>query len=71
MSNFGWLEYWTPDEVIPMNYYPSVQEMVAEYNETAGSKKSATLYYTLIKEEYREFTEIAFCAPLNKEGDVA
>jgi predicted HAD superfamily Cof-like phosphohydrolase len=63
--------YWTPDEVVPVNYYPSVQDMVTQYNTEAGSDKSATLYYKLIKEEYKEFIETAFCAPLSKEGDIA
>jgi len=68
----GW-GYWTPDEVVPMESWvqPTVPELVKEYNETAENEKKPTLYYKLIKEEYREFTEVALCAPLNKEGDIA
>jgi len=68
----GW-EYWTPDYVLPMESWvqPTVPELVKEYNETAENEKNPTLYYRLIKEEYREFTEVAFCAPLNKVGDAA
>lgn len=69
-------EYWSPEgpptasqKAKLMCYNP--MDMVKEFAKITGQEPKPELYLTLIKEEYEEFSEVAFCAPLNKEGDAA
>lgn len=65
-------EYYTPKTAEKAKVFcMTPMDMVQEFAKVTGQKPKPDLYLTLIKEEYEEFSEVAFCAPLNKDGDAA
>lgn len=65
-------EYYTPKTAEKAKVFcMNPMDMVQEFAKVTGQKPKPDLYLTLIKEEYEEFSEVAFCAPLNKDGDAA
>lgn len=63
--------YWDADYEKEQRDAMTVPEMVHEFATTAGQKPSASLSVQLVKEEFKEWVESLYSAPLDIRGDAA